>query len=74
MYLQEHGFCFQEKTDQLSLSFGQYYIANFLLHIVGMLKIYAFIAYYCYNIVHANKKKKLLFKLYLNPINHIAES
>ena len=40
-----------------------------LLHIVGMLKIYTFIAYYRYNIVHENKKKKLLFKLYLNPIN-----
>ena len=70
IYLQEHGFCVQEKTDQLSLSFGQYYIANFLLHIAGMLKIYTFIANYCYNIVHENKKKKkLLFKLYLNPIN-----
>ena len=39
IYLQEHGFCIQEKTDQLFLSFGQYCIANFLLHIVGRLKI-----------------------------------
>ena len=54
IYLQEHDFCIQEKTDQLSLSFGQYYLANFLLHIVGMLKIYIFITYYCYNIVHEN--------------------
>ena len=39
------------------------------LHKVGMLKIYTFITYYCYNIVHENKNKKLQFKLYLNPIN-----
>ena len=64
IYLQEHDFCIQEKTDQLSLSFGQHYLANFLLHIVGMLKMYIFIAYYCYNIGHENKKKVVIQALF----------
>ena len=69
VYLQEHDLYIQEKTKLSSLSLGQYYFANFLLHIVRMLKIYTFIAHYSLlNIVHKNKKKKVLFKLYLSPI------
>lgn len=61
-----HDFCFQEKTEQLFLSFGQDYLASLLFHIVGMLKTYTFIAYYCDNIVHKNKKKEVVLQALFN--------
>ena len=50
-------FCIQGKIEQLSQSFPRYYFAKCFAAIVGMLKIYIFIAYYHYNIVHENKRR-----------------
>ena len=50
-------FVFKEKLNSCPYHSHGITLLNFLLHIVGMLKIYIFIAYYHYNIVHENKRR-----------------